>query len=85
MAKAALNGRLNSGGTTTYTVPALKYAILNVISNTTGGNVLVNGVTILQATAVGQFQKPVVIGAGDVLGISGVGPDFGYTGFLFDA
>jgi hypothetical protein len=83
MAKSALNGHVNSAGTT-YTVPVGKYAILSVVSMGGAINLLVNGVNTFTPTAGGQVFKPLVLAAGDVLSASGGGADFGYSGFLFD-
>lgn len=83
MAKTTLNGHVLNSGPVTYTVPASKYAILQCIGVVIG-NLQVNGVN-LASLAAGAVVKPVVLGAGDVLGINGGSADAGYTGFLFDA
>lgn len=85
MAKSALNGHVNQAGPVTYTVPALKYAVLNLVGISSGGNATVNGIAIFTWAAVAVGFKPVTLGAGDVLAATGGGADCGYTGFLFDA
>jgi hypothetical protein len=85
MAKSALNGHVNQAGPISYTVPALKYAILSLSSISSGGSVTVNGVSVFTWAAVSVPFKPLTLAAGDVLGASGGGADCAYSGFLFDA
>lgn len=84
MAKSAVVFIKGSGA---YTVPAAKYAIVNVSMKASSGSVTVDGTTILSGSwgDSGASVNGIVLPAGTVLQLSITGGGGVAGGFLYDA